>query len=46
MFNIDYWHYTGKNLMFIIDLLQESDKGQIFYWSIQTCTRIMLSIDC
>ena len=26
--------------------LQESEKGQIFYWSIQTCSRIMLSIDC
>ena len=26
-------------------LLQESDKGQISYWSNQTCTRIMLSID-
>ena len=25
-------------------LLQESDKSQIFYWSSQTCTRIMLSI--
>ena len=25
--------------------LQESEKGQISYWSIQTCTRIMLSID-
>ena len=23
-------------------LLQESEKGQIFYWSIQTCSRIML----
>ena len=25
--------------------LQESDKGQIFYWSIQTCTKIRLLID-
>ena len=26
--------------------LQESDKGQIFYWSIQTCSRIRLLFDC
>ena len=26
-------------------VLQESDKGQISYWSNQTCSRIMLSID-
>ena len=26
-------------------ILQESEKGQISYWSIHTCTRIMLSID-
>ena len=26
--------------------LQESDKGQISYWSNQTCSRIMLSINC
>ena len=36
-------------LLFFL-FLQESDKGQIFYWSIQTCSRIMqLSdwlIDC
>ena len=25
--------------------LQESDKGQIFYWSIQTCSRIRLLFD-
>ena len=28
-----------------IELLQESEKGQIFYWSIQTCTRIRLLFD-
>ena len=27
-------------------ILQESDKGQIFYWSIQTCSRIRLLFDC
>ena len=26
-------------------ILQESDKGQIYYWSIQTCSRIMLLFD-
>ena len=26
-------------------LLQESGKGQVFYWSIQTCSRIMRLID-
>ena len=30
-----------------LNTLQESDKGQIFYWSIQTCSRIMrLFVDC
>ena len=29
----------------VASLLQESDKGQIFYWSIQTCSRIMLLFD-
>ena len=29
-----------------IELLQESEKGQIFYWSIQTCSRIRLLFDC
>ena len=30
----------------IFCILQESEKGQIFYWSIQTCTRIRLLFDC
>ena len=31
----------------LILVLQECDKGQIFYWSIQTCSRIMrLFVDC
>ena len=29
----------------IFCILQESEKGQIFYWSIQTCTRIRLLFD-
>ena len=29
-----------------VKILQESDKGQIFSWSIQTCSRIRRLIDC
>ena len=30
-----------------MEFLQESDKGQIFYWSIQTCSSIrLLFFDC
>ena len=29
----------------LVKILQESDKGQIFYWSIQTCSRIRRLID-
>ena len=32
-------HESGRRI------LQESDKGKIFYWSIQTCSRIMLLLD-
>ena len=36
--------YGGCPLFLV---LQECDKGQIFYWSIQTCSRIMrLFVDC
>ena len=33
---------SQSELIYQINFLQESEKGQISYWSIQTCTRIML----
>ena len=33
---VKFWCFMGR----INHILQESDKGQIFYWSIQTCSRI------
>ena len=40
-----YSHFSHSVQKKIQNFLQESDKGQIFYWSIQTCTRIMLLFD-
>ena len=41
-----YSAYSSKvSFPMYVFVLQESEKGQISYWSIQTCTRIMLSID-
>ena len=46
-----WWHFKflaaqkDRKSTFLWQILQESDKGQIFYWSIQTCTRIRLLFD-